>query len=246
MKNWHTEKLIVNDTDVDFSQKVPVNELMRFVQLATFEHSKEMELDHETMLSRSNAFWVITKMKLLLNGEIKSGDKINITTWTHETGSVRALRDCVIKQKNSVKVKATAEWCCLDYETRKIRKLNSINYPQLQMEKTKNLNTKFSNIKEEVDSKDLVYKKTIRSSDVDLNNHTNNMKYNNIVIDAFTTDELSKIVLKEYEIYFVNESYEGDVIDVYKKKIKNIYYVEGKIQEKTIFRAVIKYKKKER
>lgn len=246
MKNCHTEKLTVNDTNVDFNEIVPINELMRFVQLTTFKHSKLIELNHDTMQKNSNAFWVITKMKLVLNGEIKSGDKINITTWTHEIGAVRAIRDSVIKLKNSIKVKAVAEWCCLDYDTRKIRKLNSINYPKLEMEKTNNLNIEFTNLKVDVSNRDLVCSRTIRSTDIDVNNHTNNMRYNNIVLDAFTTEELKKIVFKEYEIYFVNESYENETLNIYKKRIKNLYYVEGKIQEKTIFRAVIKFKKKER
>ena len=65
-----------------------------------------------------------------------------------------------------------------------------------------------------------------------------------MVIDAFTVEELKQIDIKEYEIYFVNESYIGDKIDVYKKKIKNYFYIEGKVEDKTIFKSVIKFKKK--
>ena len=54
----------INDTNVDFNSVVPVNELIRFFQIATFNHSNEIELDHKTMQEKSNAFWVITKMKL--------------------------------------------------------------------------------------------------------------------------------------------------------------------------------------
>ena len=244
MKNWHTEKLLINDTNVDFNSIVPVTELMKMFQIATFNHSQQIELDHNTMLEKSGAFWVVTKMKLSLNGEIKSQDKISLTTWTHELGAVRALRDCVFKNKNSIKVKANAEWCCLDAETRKLRKLNSIVYPDLEMEKTNNLNLTFSNLKEDVNEKDFVYSKKILATDVDLNNHTNNMRYNYMVLDAFSVEELKAFRIKEYEIYFVNESYEQDEINIYKKKIKNGFYVEGKILDKTIFRSVLKTKKK--
>ena len=66
MKNWHTEKLLINDANVDFDSKVSITELMKFFQIATFNHSQKIELDHETMLKKSNAFWVVTKMKVIL------------------------------------------------------------------------------------------------------------------------------------------------------------------------------------
>ena len=244
MKNLHTEKITINDTNINFNSVVPITELMKLFQIATFNHSQQIELDHETMKEKSNAFWVVTKMKLCLNGDIHSQDKVSVTTWTHELGTIRALRDCTIKNGKSIKVKGVAEWCCLDYETRKIRKLSSIVYPELEMKKTTKNNITFSNMREEVSAKNKVYSKTIRSTDIDLNNHTNNMVYNKIAFDALTVEEQNNFDVKEYEIYFINESYEGDVIDVYKKKVKSYYYIEGKIAEKTIFKAVIKFKNK--
>lgn len=245
MKNWHNEKIIINDTNVDYDSVVPVTEMLRLFQIATFNHSQEIGLDHDSMQQKSNAFWVVTKMKLYLKDYIKSQDKVSVTTWTHDVGGVRALRDCVMKIGNSIKVKATSEWCCLDYDTRRLRKMNSISYPDLNMEKTNNLNTTFTNMKEDVCAKDFVYSKIVRSTDVDLNNHTNNLRYNFMALDAFSVEELKSFQIKEYEIYFVNESYEGDKIDIFKKRVKNHYYVEGKIEDKTIFRSVIKFKKKE-
>lgn len=244
MKNWHTEKLIINDTNVDFNSVVPITELIKMFQIATFNHSNEIGLDHVSMQKNSNAFWVITKLKIILNSSVVVADKVSVTTWTHEVGGVRALRDCVIKKGSSIKAKATSEWCCLDWDTRRLRKMSSIAYPKLSMEKTNNLNTTFSNMREEVCEKDFVYSRVVRSSDIDVNFHTNNLKYNSMVLDAFTVEEFKTIDIKEYEIYFVNESYEGDKIDIFKKRIKNYFYVEGKIQDKTIFKSVIKFKKK--
>ena len=240
MKNWHTEKFTINDTNINFNSTVPITELIKMFQIATFNHSQNIELDHKSMETKSGAFWVVTKMKLCVKDNIYSQDKVSVTTWTHEIGSVRALRDCVFKCGNKVKVKGVAEWCCLDFRTRKLRKLNTIVYPDLEMEKTKNNNLVFSNLKEDVGENHKVYSKTIQSTDIDLNNHTNNMIYNYMALNAFSCEELKSFSIKEYEIYFVNESYEGDVIDIYKKKLKNVYYIEGKIQDKTIFKSVIK------
>lgn len=244
MKNWHTEKITIDDTQLNNKMEVPVTELMKLFQVATFNHSNIMGLDHETMEKKSHAFWVVTKMKVILLDSISSGEKINVTTWTRELGTVRALRDCVIKSKNKVKAKFLAEWCCLDWDTRKLRRMNTICYPELVMEKTNNVNTEFTNMREEVGEKDYVYTREIRSTDIDINSHTNNLKYNYMALDAFSVDELNSFDIKEYEMYFVNESYEGNKINVFKKRVKNYFYVEGRIEDKTIFKATIKFKKK--
>ena len=243
MKNWHTEKIIIDDSNIDYSSSVPITELMKLFEVATFKHSTIMGLDHETMEKKSSAFWVLTKMKVIPMSPIMSGDKISVTTWTHELGAARALRDCIIKKSGSIKAKFTAEWCCLDWNTRRLRRMNTICYPELVMEKTNYVKTEFTNMREVVGEKDYVYTRVVRSTDIDINNHTNNLKYNFMAMDAFSVDELKSFDIKEYEIYFVNESHENDKIDVFKKKIKNYFYIEGKIEEKTIFRVVIKTKK---
>ena len=243
MKNCHNEKFVVDDTLLDFKEKVPFTEFVRMFQCATFKHSQEMGLDHPSMLEHSNAFWVVSKIKVSIKKQARLSDKLTATTWTHPIGLVKAVRDCLIKVKSSVVAKCTSEWCCLDYETRKIRKLNSIQYPELDMVKTQNLNTQFELFNVEILEKDYAYTKTIRSSDLDVNMHTNNMKYNQMVYDAFSVDELKTIDITDYEIQFVNESHLGDEIKIYKIKKANKYYCLGKIGEKVIFRAIVKVKK---
>ncbi len=244
MKNWHSEKIVIDDTHLDFRENVPITELIKFFQIVTFKHSHLIGLDHLSMQKNSNAFWIVTKIKVIPYSSINAGDKINLLTWTHEPGTVRALRDGLIKKGNSIKAKFVAEWCCLDFETRRPRRISSISYPKLEMEKNKFLDIDFSNLKEMVNNSNYVYSRTIRSSDIDINNHTNNLKYNQIALDSFSVEELKSFIIKEYEIYFINETYEGDKIDVFKKKFKNEFYIEGRVEDKTVFRVVMKIKNK--
>ncbi len=244
MKNWHTEKVTVNDTMINSSAIVPPEELVKLMQIATFNHSQKMALDHSTMLDKSNAFWVVTKIKLKIFGDLHSQDKVSVSTWTHELSGVRAKRDCEIKLKNKVVAKAVTEWCCLDAETRKIRRLSSIVYPELEMEKTKTSNLEFSNLKIDVTEKHFAYSRVVRSTDIDVNNHTNNMKYVNMAMDALTLEELKNNFVVEFEIYFMNESYFKDEIDVFKYVKGNTIYIEGKIQDKSVFKVIMKTKKK--
>lgn len=244
MKNVHIEKYITNDVEVDINENVSPLNILKLLQRVTFAHSKVLGLDHQTMIDRDNAFWVITKIKYVLRNPICANQKITLKTWTHTPQSVRFVRDIQIKQKNKVMVSGRSEWCCLDYSTRTLRRSNSIKYPDLEMVETQENKLTFTNLKVEVDKKDFVYTKTVMPTDIDLNLHTNNLKYNIMALDALRLEDLQNKIIKEYEIYFVNESKIGEKIDVYKKKVKNLTFIEGKREKTTIFRSVIKFAKK--
>ena len=244
MKNYFAEKLTVNDTNIDFSYQAPIYEILKMIEAATFNHANLIGLDHETMDKQSNAFWIVTKIKLMLISPIKTGDKLKISTWTHTPSLVRFKRDFMVKVKNKQAVKGSSEWCCLDMTTHKLRKANSINYPDLEMVENSDVKTEYSNLKVEVEKKDYVYTYIVRSTDIDVNFHTNNLKYNFMTMNAFSVDELHSFDIKEYELYFVNESHEGDKIDIFKRKVRSYYYIEGRTGDKTIFKTIIKTKKR--
>lgn len=243
MKNLYQEKYLINDTEVDINENLSPIEILKLLQRVTFNHSQKLDLAHQTMLDRDNAFWVVTKMKYVCNNPIKSNQTLTLKTWTHKPQAVRFVRDLQIKLKNKVMLNGRSEWCCLDYTTKTLRRSNSITYPELDMVENKQNKIEFSNLKLETTEKDYAYTKQIMATDLDVNMHTNNLKYSVIALDSFTAEELKALEIKEYEIYFVNESYFGDVIKIYKKHFKNYWYIEGKTENKSIFKVVIKTKK---
>lgn len=244
MKNCLTQKFVIDDTQCDAFKRVPVTELFRLAEVCAFNHADMIGLDHDSMESKSHAFWVVSKMKLFLKGEISSGDKIKVKTWTMSPGLIRADRNIAIKRGNATICKFSTEWCALDMDNHRVRKLSTIDYPELEMAETTPVDANYTNLRLPVEKKDYVYTKTIRASDLDLNFHTNNLKYNFIALDAFSLDELKAMKICEWEIYFVNESHEKDQIDVFKLKHKNYFYIEGRVEDKTIFRVVVKTKKR--
>ncbi len=243
MKNVYVQKVITNDTQADHSFCLPIYEILRLAEVAAFNHANLIGLDHQTMEQKSNAFWIVSKMKLFLKQNILPHEKLTVKTWTHEPGLVRVDRDISIKSGRTTKAKITTEWCCLDVETHRIRKLNSINYPNLELAETEKVEANYTNLKLQLDKNNYVYTKIIRASDIDVNRHTNNLKYTVMALDALSFEQLDSLKISEYEIYFVNESHEGDKIDIYLKQQKNLIYIEGMVEERTIFRSVLKIKK---
>lgn len=241
MKNYHNEKYLTSDLNLDLNENLSCFDILSLFLRVSFSHSYAIKIDHKTMLERDNAFWVVTKMKYVLLHPMGTNLKLNLKTWAHTPQAVRFMREYEIKNKNQICVQGLSEWCCLDYQTRKLRKSSTIKYPKLKMKEKSSNNLTFSNLKLDVNKSNFVYTKTIQSTDIDVNLHTNNLKYSIMALNALTIEELSKQIA-EYEIYFVNETKLGDKIDIYKIVKDNIIYVEGIIKEKTIFRTVITIK----
>ena len=108
MKNLYLEKYTTNDVELDVNEKLSITEILKLMQRVTFSHSQLIGLDHQTMIDRDNAFWVITKMKVVCNNSIGANQKLTLKTWTRTPQAVRFLRDLQIKQNNKILVKGLA------------------------------------------------------------------------------------------------------------------------------------------
>ena len=98
MQNLYSEKYTSNDVELDVNEKLPITEILKLMQRTTFSHSQLIGLDHQTMIDRDNAFWVITKMKVVCNNSIGANQKLTLKTWTRPPQAVRFLRDLQIKE----------------------------------------------------------------------------------------------------------------------------------------------------
>lgn len=98
----------------------------------------------------------------------------------------------------------------------------------------------YSRIRDTVTENDFSHSHISRFVDVDPNGHTNNVAYARMVLDTFNPDEFAKINFKEFEIYYISQSYYGDEIRLYRKKTDYGYYVEGKTNGKTTFTCILK------
>ncbi|MDD4000228.1 MAG: thioesterase, partial [Bacilli bacterium] len=61
--NIFQKEIILNTNDVDFQAKLSIPAIMRHFQVIAADHTNILEVDHYSMIEKSNAFWVITKLK---------------------------------------------------------------------------------------------------------------------------------------------------------------------------------------
>lgn len=243
MENCFQKNFKLDANDVDFESKMSIPGLMRHFQALAADHAQEMGMDYFTLKAKSSAFWVITKVKLKINSLPKWGEKVSLKTWPLLPSLIKCNRDFeLLDEKNNILVQGLSEWCILDLETRRPRKVATTCYP-LEMEhiERRALEEDFTQIKSEF--KNLAYERLIRSTDVDLNWHTNNTVYSNLVFDAFSLTELQKFKIKSYEIHFNSESREKDILKIYRSDYEHEIIISGieSLSGKTVFQAKMEF-----
>ena len=135
-------------------------------------------------------------------------------------------------------VMGSSEWCTLDYTTKKLRRVDSVAYPQehdMDFREDRSGAGEFIRTKELISEADLHH--TYRSSfvDIDTNKHTNNVAYLRMVLNCFSPDEFEAMHIDEFQINFLSQTFYGDEVKIYKKQIDSGYYIEGKVDDKAVF-----------
>ena len=240
MNNTYTLQHTVSYSEVDSFYKLRLDHIFSHFQNIADLHSKEMGTDGEALLQKSNVFWILTKIKLKVAELPKSGETITVETWPLKAKGIRFDRDFKLSNKDKIFVMGSSEWCTLDYTTQKLRRVDSVAYPQnMQFREDRSGVGELIRAKESVCDTDLHH--TYRSSfvDIDTNKHTNNVAYLRMILNCFSPDEFEAIKIDEFQINFLSQTFYGDEIKLYKKKTDYGFYIEGRCSETTVFNCII-------
>ena len=140
---------------------------------------------------------------------------------------------------------ANQESCLLDIDSRRIRKIDTINFPEdLEIDETL-FERNYQRLNDTFDENDFVYEQKIYSQDIDFSKHVNNVIYVRFIMNSLSNDFLDNIDITDLEMHFIAESKEGQTLKIYKKELdNNVIRFLIKENDREIIRASIDYKNK--
>jgi medium-chain acyl-[acyl-carrier-protein] hydrolase len=170
--------------------------------------------------------WVFTRQKLVMHQWPKWNDEVEIVTWIRPPkSSLFCFRDYEIKVNDKTYGFCTSAFAVLNLETRRLANIDLKNF-ETYSHPTLNLNQEPEKIAMQDSALETLASFYVRNSDIDMNDHVNNSKYAQWILDALTIDSLKhgrKLV--SYEINFLQEAMLGDLIHI--QKAKDITSCEG-------------------
>lgn len=225
------KKYIIGIGDVDFLQTLKISSLFNLFQEIAGVHADQLGFGIDIITANHGVTWVLVKIKVEIERLPLWNEEIEIETWPQRPKRFEFERDYIVRDtEGNILVRAISSWVIMDIKTRELRKteLIHVNYPD-PVKEERAIDGKIGKLKPYCES-ELVYKKTVGYSDIDLNEHLNNSKYIDYIMDCFTCEEHKKYKAGSIQVSYVNEALPGETIAL-KRDINTenpkMLYIEG-------------------
>lgn len=187
----------------DKNGRMRLQSLLDYLAEASSAHSDALGVGYKDLIS-GNFGWVLNRWKLKIFDYPSGRDKIIIETWTSKVYKFYANREFIIYNMAGEEIaKATSVWIFLNVERKRPSRIPEDIQNRYKMVDESIFEDfyKFSDFKDVKDSKNFA----IRRSDIDYNDHVNNVKYIEWIIESIPESIFDKYSLVDLEILYKQE-----------------------------------------
>lgn len=211
-KNYHIES-----SQSDNKDKIHLAYIFSFFETIAGEHSQNVGFQYTDMRSK-NQTWILNRIALDIKDLPNKYDNITVYTWQFKQSAVGFYREfLVFNENNEAIIAARSFWSIMDLNSRTIIPSNEIvaikENPFILPIKTTNAKLKSIKMALAEDENKISYKYLIGYSDLDANNHVNNTRYINMVINAVDFLDLG-LDIDSFEVNYTSELIKGDLVSV--------------------------------
>ncbi len=197
---------------MNVNKKLGLVGLLGILQDVTSEHAMRLGFGYEDSVAKG-FFWVLVRQKVRMQSWPSWNDVVVIKTWTIPVFGIYAVREYELFVDDAKIGDCSTTWMILDSESRKPKKIeNSDNLFQPRTDYSVGYSAEKVNLPHTMDSAKTF---EVRISDLDMNNHVNNIKYSQWILDSIPFAFHQNYLLNEYEINFSGETFLEDKIETF-------------------------------
>jgi acyl-ACP thioesterase len=204
-------KIHVHETDVN--SKLNLASLFNYLQDIASEHAEILGFGRADLM-KYNQFWALSRMYAEISVWPEWKESIIVKTYTKGVDKLFALRNYEVSYPDGKHIAfATSSWLILDQTTRRIQRpetalIHFNRHPETQKSPLRYA-SKLELNESEVKNSD---KFKVKISDLDINLHTNNVKYLQWISDSYDIDFVKENCIHSIEINYLSESFYNDEV----------------------------------
>ena len=214
--------------------KLNLFSLFNYLQDIASEHAVKLGFGRDDLM-KQNHFWVLSRIYAEISELPLWKDNLIVKTWPRGTDKMFAIRDYeVCFPDGRVIASATSSWLIIDSISRRIQRPdNTLTTYNSELQFTTSLPRNAAKLEparanEQTNS---VFK--VKISDLDINMHTNNVRYLKWVMDSYDLGFVMGNVPYSAEINYLAESHYNETINIrFSEEIAN-----GRIYNHSIIRT---------
>jgi acyl-ACP thioesterase len=209
VKTVFSEEYRITSYLVNLRQRAGLYGILNLIQDVGWQHAVELGF----RFSEEGLAWVFTRQKLRMSRWPGWNESVRLDTWLRPvTKSPFVFRDYELYVGREKVGECTSSFTVIDTKTRKLAQPDWSRFENAWRQGAA-LALEPGKIPPDPKARDLA-EFEVRNSDLDLNDHVNNTKYAQWVLDAVSLDAVKSVDVYEYEINFLAETKKGDLITV--------------------------------
>ena len=197
----------VNVYETDPDGMLSLAALFNYMQDIASDHAEKLGFGREDLM-KNHWFWALSRMYAEIDQWPRWRDTIILKTWPNGTDKLFALRNYEVRFSDGrLAGRGTSSWLVLDYATRRIQRPESALSHFKRNFESQGSPLRYA-VKLEPQDMETVQTESFRVkvSDLDINLHTNNVRYLHWINDTYDLDFIMKNSPKSVEINYLSES----------------------------------------
>ena len=192
-------------------------------------------------LERNGLFWIISKLRLRINSRPLIHEMLEATTWIQPAERVSCERDWALSKDGMQIAYVRSIWAALRRDNFRPGHMADF-YPDSDFSIAPPDVMPFTRMGKNFDGAEPLGEYRIRSVDIDRGGHMNNVNYVRAMLGCFTCAQLAEMDIKELDMQFILQCYEGETIRFVKRPSEDGLMEVGALNEdgKVCFMAAIK------
>ena len=189
--------------------------------LDIFQDTATLHADHFDIgpagMGRRNYFWIITKTRIHINRLPEMMDDVTSSTWIQSADRVSCERDYSITCSDEVLAYGRSIWAVMSHDTGRLVHMSGLYPDDIEFDEAPPDDKPFLRFSKNFEGAEQAGEYTVRSIDIDLGGHMNNVNYVRAMLGCFSTEELAAKNIRELELNFISQTYEGETLRFVKR-----------------------------
>ena len=245
MDSFFEQSKLVNAYDVDLNNKLKLNTLFNFLQDVASSHADSLSLGFNDLILHDLG-WVLSWAKVSIEEYPGFGETIKIRTWPKCRYKLFSMRDFIIyNSTGKILFRVSTAWLLINVKTKRITDIKNLPQ-QIYYQPDQFALNEYPEKMTSEKGKEKLFCKKIRYTDLDINQHVNNTRYIEMVLDCYSSVQHKKNHLKSLMVSFTSESFYDDELEIWlapedSKEKYDIILGVNKKSSKQVFQAQVEW-----
>jgi len=211
----YTRQLIITPSMCDSESKLSIPAAFDLFQDTATLHADYFEIGPEGM-NRRNYFWVITKTVMKYCRMPSMMEEVEARTWIQPADRAKCERDFALYSGDELLLECRSIWAVMSHDTGRLVPMAGL-YPEIEFDEPAPDDIGFDKISKDFDGCETIGTYTVRSVDIDLGGHMNNVNYIRAALGCFSSEQLRNSDVRGIEVQYISQTYEGGTLTFRKR-----------------------------